>query len=274
MAEMSDTSPEAERVLVEVFRRMTPEQKWLLLGRLYDDARALHAAGMRLRFPAITPTEITAAWIRTNLGVELPVPAKDNPGLPPMANLYDFSEVAKIFDQLAIPYALGGSMACSIYGMSRQTNDADVMVEPFSGKEAQLIEALGPDYYLSDSAIRNAIRKRSSFNLINTSTGFKVDVFICSTAAFEQSAMSRRIQLDVTGVTGQKITVLSPEDVILSKLRWYRLGNESSEQQWKDVLSMLKTQQPHLDQAYLDRWAADLGVEDLLDRARRATKVE
>jgi hypothetical protein len=273
MAEMSDTSPEAERVLVEVYRRMTPAQKWLLLGRMYDDARALHAAGMRFRDPVITPREITAAWIRTNLGVELPTPVKDTPRLP-MANLHDFSEVAKIFDQLGIPYALGGSMACSVYGMSRQTNDADIVVEPFSGKESQLIEALGPDYYSSTTAISNAIRKRSSFNLINTSTGFKVDVFVCSSAAFEQSAMARRIPLDVPGVVGQKITVLSVEDVLLSKLRWYRLGNESSEQQWKDVLGLLKTQQPHLDQGYLDRWAADLGVVSLLERARRAATIE
>jgi hypothetical protein len=268
VAQISDTSPDAERVLVEVYRRMTPRDKWLLLGRLYEDARALHAAGMRLRNPAVTSREITEAWIRTNLGIELPFPVRDTAQVVPMANLHDFSEVARIFDQLAIPYALGGSMACSVYGMSRQTNDADIMAEPFSGKEAQLIAALGPDYYLSDAAIKDAIRKRSSFNLINTATGFKVDVFIRSDDLFAQSAMARRVFLDVSGVPDQKICVLSVEDVVLSKLRWYRLGNETSEQQWKDVVTLLKTQQAHADWNYLNRWAAILAVEDLLERAR------
>jgi hypothetical protein len=267
MAGVSDTSLEAERVLVEVYRRLSPREKWLQLGRMYEDARALHAAGMRLRNPSVTSREITEAWIRTNLGIELPVPVRDNPQDAPMANLRDFSEVARILDQLAIPYALGGSMACSVYGMSRQTNDADIMAEPFSGKEEQLIAALGPDYYVSPAAMKDAIRKRSSFNLINTSTGFKVDVFIRPDGLFEQSAMARRVLLDVSTVPDQKICVFSAEDVVLFKLQWYRLGNETSEQQWKDVLAMLKTQQPHLDQAYLARWAALLGVDDLLERA-------
>ncbi len=269
MAPVSDTSPEAERVLLEVYRRMTPAQKWLLLGRMYDDARALHAAGVRLRTPAATPREITAAWIRTNLAVELPASVPLSPRGGPMANLQDFAAVAKTLDDLAIPYALGGSMACSVYGISRHTNDADVMVEPFPGKEAPLVAALGPDYYVSDDALRDALSKRSSFNLINTSTGFKVGVFVRPDSPFEQSAMSRRVGLAPPGVLNQQITVLSAEDVVLFKLRWYRLGNESSEQQWKDVLGLLKTQQPHLDDAYLDAWAADLGVADLLARARQ-----
>jgi hypothetical protein len=269
MAGVSDTSPEADRVLVEVYRRMSPREKWLQLGRMYEDARALHAAGMRLRNPAVTSREITEAWIRTNLGIELPVPVRECPQGTPMANLRDFSEVARIFDQLVIPYALGGSMACSVYGMSRQTNDADIMAEPFPGKESQLIAALGPDYYASAAAIEDAIRRRSSFNLINTSTGFKVDVFIRPDRLYEQSAMARRVFLDVSTVPDQKISVLAAEDVVLFKLQWYHLGNQTSEQQWKDILAMLKTQQPHLDQTYLSRWAALLGVDDLLERARR-----
>lgn len=264
MAGLSDTSPEAERVLIEVSRRMSPARKWRLLGEIYRDARALHAAGMRYRNPAVTPREITQAWVRTTLGIDLPVPIPEDVRSDPMPTVQDFAEVARVFDRLGIRYALGGSMASSIFGVSRHTNDADVTVDPFPGKEADLISALGPDYYVSEPAIRQAHRARSSFNLINTMTGFKVDVFVRPDSPFEQSAMSRRISLDVGG---QTIRVLTAEDVILTKLRWYRLGNEASEQQWKDVVNVMKTQEPNLDRAYLGRWANDLKVADLLTRA-------
>jgi hypothetical protein len=262
MAGISDTSHEADRVLTEVYRRMTLAQKWRLLGQMYDDARALHAAGMRMSNPTLTPGEITQDWLRRNLGVDLPVrePARNYS----MPNLQDFTEVAQALDRLGLPYALGGSMASSIYGISRHTNDADVMVPPFPGREKELIDALGADYYASEPAIRQAILKRSSFNLINTRTGFKVDVFIPPDDPFERSGMARRRALEVEG--GQTIYLLSPEDVLLSKLRWYRLGDEVSEQQWKDVLGLVKTQRPRLDEAYLEHWAGHLRVTDLLDR--------
>jgi hypothetical protein len=274
MADLSDTSPEAERVLTDVYRRMTPAQKWRILGQLYQDARALHAAGLRHRNPNVTPREITEDWIWRHLDVNLPVPVRPPARSQPMPNLKDFADVAAVLDRLGLGYALGGSMACSVYGFSRQTNDADVSVQPFAGREKELIEALGPDYYVSEAAIRQAIAKRSSFNAINTATGFKVDVFIPPDEPFERSAWGRRIALDVEDVSGQRITVLSAEDVILYKLRWYRLGNETSEQQWKDLLGLVKVQRPRLDESYLRHWANEIRVNDLLDRLWAAVPAE
>jgi hypothetical protein len=272
MAHLSDTSPEAERVLIEVFRRMSPSSKWRLIGTLYRAGRALHAAGMRYDNPAVTAREITAAWIRTNLGMDLTAWIPDHVRADPMPTLQDFAEVARVLDRLSIPYALGGSMASSLWGISRNTVDADVTVEPFSGRELDLVTALGPDYYISELAIRQALRAKSSFNLINTMTGFKVDVFVRSDSPFEISAMARRIPLDIDG---QQVFVLSAEDVILFKLRWYRLGNEVSEQQWNDVVNVMKVRGPKLDRAYLDLWTKDLALDDLLTRAlEEATSTE
>lgn len=267
MALPNDTSPEAEAVLIEVFRRLTPATKWRQLGQMYRDARALHAMGMRYFNPTISPREITEAWIETTLGIHLPFQLPDHVWSPSMHTLTEFTEVARILDQTGIVYVLGGSMASSLFGVSRHTNDADVMVEPFPGKERELIEALGPDYYLSEVAIRQAHRAKSSFNLINTRTGFKVDVFIRAEGAFEQSAMARRIRLGVEDPSAPPISVLSPEDIVLFKLRWYRLGNEVSEQQWKDLVNVLKVRRASLDRSYLTQWGKALGVEDLLLRA-------
>jgi hypothetical protein len=67
----NDTSPEADRVLTEIFRRMTIGQKWLLLGSLYRTAKTLHEAGVRARKPDATAQEIHASWLAVTLGEEL-----------------------------------------------------------------------------------------------------------------------------------------------------------------------------------------------------------
>lgn len=190
-----------------------------------------------------------------------------------MQSMHDLREVLRVFTTLGIPYALGGSMASSIYGIRRDTLDADITAEPFPGKEAQLAAAFGEDYYLNLPAIRQAVRQRSSFNIINTSTGFKVDVFIRKDRPFEQSAMARRLTVDLPDAPGEPLVLHTAEDMILFKLWWYRLGQESTTQQWTDVLGVLRVQAGKLDQAYLDHWAADLGVSDLLQRARQESGV-
>jgi hypothetical protein len=268
MARLSDTAPEAERVLIEAYRRIPIGRKWLALGEMYRDAKALHAAGFRLRNPAATPLQVHEDWLRRAMGFTpavTPAPAPDHP----MQNLSDLREVLRVFADLGIAYALGGSMASSVYGIDRYTRDADVTAEPLPGKEAQLAGAFGPDYYVSLPAIRDAVRQRSSFNIISTSTGFKVDVFVRTDAPFELSAMQRRTPLHLPDAPDQPIVFHTPEDTILFKLRWYRLGGESSEQQLKDVIGVLQVQAGKLDQTYLDRWAADLGVADLLTRVRQ-----
>ena len=96
-----------------------------------------------------------------------------------------------------------------------------------------------------------------------------MDIFVRKDRPFELSAMSRRVPLELPDVPGQPIVLHTPEDVILFKLWWYRLGNEASGQQFKDVLGILQVQAGRLDDAYLDHWAADLGVADLLARVRQ-----
>jgi hypothetical protein len=132
-----------------------------------------------------------------------------------------------------------------------------------------LTASFGPDYYLSLSAVQEAVQHRSTFNIINTSTGFKVDVFVRKNQEFEESAMARRVSLELPDSPGQPLFFHSPEDVILFKLNWYRMGNQTSGQQWSDVLGVVKVQGKQLDFDYLERWAKELNVSDLLARARQ-----
>jgi hypothetical protein len=186
----------------------------------------------------------------------------------PASLIEETRAILEIFAALDIPYAIGGSIASSIHGIDRFTRDADMTVEPFPGKEGQLVASLQSNYYISLPAIEEALRSRTSFNIINTSTGYKADIFVRTDAPFEASALQRRLKLSLPDRPNEPLAVLTPEDTILYKLRWYRLGEETSEQQWRDVLGVMKVQSGKLDEAYLDRWAPEIGVADLLARAR------
>jgi hypothetical protein len=269
MGKLTDTSAEADRVLAEVYRRMPIGRKWLLLGADYRCARVLHGAGVRQRNPASTPAEIQKAWVAENLGYTPAEIFESQPMDQGLENLQVVREVAGIFDRLAIPYALGGSMASSVYGINRYTRDADFTAEPFAGKEAQFAASFGQDYYTSVPAIQDAVQQRSCFNVINSRTGFKIDVFVRKDRPFEESAMERRLSIVFPDLPEQPLTLVTPEDAILFKLEWFRLGNEALDQQWRDICGMLKVQAGKLDESYLDHWARELRVSDLLARARR-----
>jgi hypothetical protein len=130
-----------------------------------------------------------------------------------------------------------------------------------------LVDVLGPDFYADAAMIRDAVRGCSSFNVIHKPTMFKVDVFIPKARPFDRAQFERRVLQSLTGDEGGQVYVASPEDNILAKLHWYRLGGEVSERQWRDVLNVMRIQDQRLDLNYLRRWAAELGVADLLAEA-------
>jgi hypothetical protein len=239
------------------------------MGVIYRTARHLHAAGVRYRNPSATPEMIEEDWRIAALGMELA--RRKRGGERSMDHIEIVQQIIAVLAHLDIPYALGGSWASSLLGKMRFTHAADLTVEPFPGKEAAFCAAFGEDYYVSLPMIQDAIRCQSSFNVIHLPSSFKVDFFIRKDRPFEAAVLARRRPHLLA--EGQEIMLVSPEDIILLKLEWYRLGGGTSERQWQDILGVLQVQAGRLDQAYLDRWAADLGVADLLQRARRESAV-
>lgn len=174
--------------------------------------------------------------------------------------------VIEALEELGVPYHIGGSVASSIYGILRATIDVDLIVDLRLEQVRPLVIRLQTDYYIDEDMIRDAIKRRSSFNVIHLETMLKVDVYIPRSRLFDQEEL-RRVQQEVLLEGTRPLNVASPEGTILNKLEWYRMGGEVSDRQWNDILGVLKVQGNHLDMAYLQRWAANLKVTDLLERA-------
>lgn len=176
-------------------------------------------------------------------------------------------KVTDIFENLGIPYLIGGSLASTLYGMVRTTQDSDIVAEMRSEHLQPFVLALQGEFYLDDQMIAEAIQNKSSFNIIHRESMFKVDVFIPSPRPFLQSQLARAQKQIFQFESKVSAKFASPEDTILSKLEWYRMGGEVSERQWRDTLGVLKARAGELDLDYLRKWAGELKVYDLFERA-------
>jgi hypothetical protein len=179
-------------------------------------------------------------------------------------------KVTQILEELGIPYLIGGSLASTLYGMVRTTQDSDIITEMKAEHIPPFVAALKDEFYIDDQMIASAIQRNGSFNIIHRETIFKVDIFIPHPRPFLQSQLIRAQKQTFTFATEVSANFATPEDTILAKLEWYRLGGESSERQWRDILGVLKTRAAELDLDYLQKWATEIKVHDLLERALRS----
>jgi hypothetical protein len=175
--------------------------------------------------------------------------------------------VADAFEELGVSYRVGGSVASSALGVARTTLDIDLVADLRAAHVAQLVERLQADYYVDGDMIHDAIRRRASFNVIHLATMMKVDVFVLGARPFDRVAFARVINEPLGDDRERSFPLTTPEDIVIHKLDWYRLGGGVSERQWADVLGVLKLQGDALDRAHLAHWAKEIGVTDLLERA-------
>ncbi len=173
--------------------------------------------------------------------------------------------LVEVLEELGVTYQLGGSVASSFHGVPRSSLDVDVLTSLAPEQVDDLLTKLKEAYYIPKSRARAAAKQGSSFNAIHTQTMFKVDIFVTRSDAFRKSSLERRKREHLTETDAFYVT--SAEDIVLHKLLWYRDGGEVSDRQWQDVVGVLRVKGEQLDMAYLEKWASELRVRDLLDRA-------
>jgi hypothetical protein len=280
-----DTSIEAEQFQLQLLKQAGPLRRFKQARSLTAITRQMSWATLRRLRPQLYPFEARLAFVELVYGktlanglrnYHLTIQTLQQSHLTRWEKTLMLSQdlveaitpVVAVLEQLGVDYLIGGSVASSILGIPRATNDADLVADLRSEHIAPFIAALQADYYLSEVALREALERKASFNLIHQPTMLKVDIFIAKNEPFDRSELSRRVVSPLVEESNAPlVNIASAEDMVLRKLAWYRAGGNISEKQWLDVLGILKMQAGNLDLTYLRSWALGLEVGDLLEKA-------
>ena len=167
-------------------------------------------------------------------------------------------------DALGVPWVIGGSIASSVHGEPRSTQDVDMVVALRVRDVTPFAKAMSRDYYVDADVMRLAVTAGESFNAVHFTSAIKVDFFVAGDDPFEAERLRRRQRIEMPN--GSVLYVDTAEHTLLRKLEWYRRGGEVSERQWRDVQAIARIQGDRLDLEHLRLWASRLGVTDLLER--------
>lgn len=175
--------------------------------------------------------------------------------------------VAKAIESVGGTYFVGGSVASSLQGEPRSTNDLDVVLELPLGRIDAFAEALGPSFQVDRAMLRDALLHGRSCNVFYMPVLMKVDLFAVGPAPYDEVEFSRKERIKVPG-SNETLVLKRPDDTVLRKLLWFREGGGASSKQWRDVVDVLRVSGDKMDLTYLAAWATRLGLTELLAKAR------
>ncbi len=182
--------------------------------------------------------------------------------MPPRSYSEFARSIIETLEALQITYAIGGSFASSTFGEARSTLDIDIsLVLPLS-EATRLVEAIQKlGYYVFLDAILDAAIWSTPFNVIDSESGYKADVFLFQPTPLEQSVLEHRRRVVYDEKTGASAMLYSPEDAIIYKLKYYLEGQ--MEKHPRDIAAMLLVQGDELDYEYITHWASEIGALDV-----------
>jgi len=169
--------------------------------------------------------------------------------------------IIELLNRLKIPYMLVGAIAVNYYSVPRFTHDADLVIKIDSSKIGDLCSSLGNNYYIDKDMIEDAIVSSNQFNLIHLATGFKIDFWILKKDKFSQLQFSRRL---AGKIFGQDVFIISAEDLILTKLSWFKESN--IQKHFFDAAGIYRMQRGILDMDYLSKYAKELGFNEIFQQ--------
>ncbi|MFC1511365.1 hypothetical protein ACFL5U_03160 [Candidatus Margulisiibacteriota bacterium] len=180
-----------------------------------------------------------------------------------------FKFVIDALERLKIPYMIAGSMASIAYGRPRMTLDMDLVVDMKEKDANGFAAAFGGEYYVNLDSVLEAIRTKGHFNIIQSEKGVKIDFYVLPDDDFSREEFARR-QKGAFDKEAQA-DFASPEDVVLKKLEWYKMGE--SQKHLDDIKGILELSGSKLDMPYIDKWAIKIGVQDIWQKLRKGLKV-
>ncbi|MBI5407581.1 MAG: hypothetical protein HZA18_07805 [Nitrospirae bacterium] len=285
----SDTHPSIELLHIELIRKVSISRRLDIVSSLAGTTRQLSWNGICVRYnnepidrlkerfgvllygdKVITQRVGHLISFSDNTGK--PVQERDTLKVKQPEIIEITLRVIAIFEKLGIRYSIGGSLASSAFGIPRATMDIDIVADIKQENIPLLQECLAWEFYADMDMIREAVRRKSSFNIIHLESLYKVDIFILQEHPFDLQALARRVQKKVSEDNPQEPFFTTPEDIILNKLKWYKDGGGVFDRQWydilgNDILGVLKVQGKDLDMPYLSEWAEKLNLSALLTRA-------
>lgn len=175
--------------------------------------------------------------------------------------------IAEAFEQVAVRYLLGGSLASTALGEPRATLDVDMVADLQLDQVPSWLAALGNDFVADRTWIQDEVKRRGSFQLIHNPTMTRIDVFVPKWEGVHLWKWKNRRRITLDPDTGQGIDITGPEGIVIQKLSWFRDGGKVSDRQWRDVLGVIKIHGDAMHHDELDHWAKQLGLADLLARA-------
>lgn len=188
----------------------------------------------------------------------------------------DAAELVAVLNELTraiarhdITYYITGSLASSVHGEFRATNDIDIVADIARETLPSLCNELAGAFVVDLDQALAALDSGVSFNLIHRAAYLKVDVFPCTTPFNREAA--RRAEATMLPGADAPLRVATKEDILVAKLQWYRLGGETSDVQRRDIERLIALNRGTFDVAYVRRWAQALDVEDLLAKFAGAT---
>lgn len=187
-----------------------------------------------------------------------------------MSLLKTVLEVTGFLEEAKIEFLIGGSLASSAWGQERTTHDADIAVLLSESKFEALEQLVRWPYVMDSATIRSSLSNLHEFDagqILHGETLDKIDLFLMSDNEYSRSQLQNRRYIDV--VSGHPLPFASPEDTVITKLRWFLLGNRVSDRQWNDIVQVLEIQEGLLDEAYIDRWCEHFNLTSLLEDAKR-----
>ena len=185
--------------------------------------------------------------------------------MPAVTQIGVLGQILDALEEVGIPYMIVGSFASGFHGEFRATQDADIVIDPTPEQLQAFVARVRDDFYVSPEAAAEALARRGQFNLVHFESAWKIDLIVRKERPFSRMEFERRQE----GSIGEHPAAInSPEDVILSKLEWAKASR--SERQVRDAAGVVAAWGDALDWDYLDRWAEELSVSDLLAQLRDA----